>query len=121
TDVNGHVAGIGLYNTGATSDFIVLADKFAVVHPSANGGNPVVPFVVSDGRVYMRDIVVQDALIESLTVGKLTSGALTATITQNADIHVGTGRIIFDNGTTMLVHGNGFGVNNEFIEWFGPS
>lgn len=43
TDVNGYVAGVGLSNSGTSSEFIVLADKFAVVY----AGQPkVVPFVV---------------------------------------------------------------------------
>lgn len=32
-DVNGHVAGVGLANTGKTSDFIVRADRFSIVSP----------------------------------------------------------------------------------------
>jgi len=45
TDVNGYVAGVGLNNSGASSEFIVLADKFAVVY----AGKPkIVPFVVGD-------------------------------------------------------------------------
>jgi hypothetical protein len=119
TDVNGHVAGFGLYNNGSFSDFQILANRFAVVDP-ANAGNVKVPFVVSGGVVYMQNVVIADALIENLTVGKLTSGVLTAQITQNADINVGTGRIIFDNGTYMKVTGVGFGSANQFIEWFGP-
>lgn len=34
TDVNGYVAGFGVYNTGATSDFIILGDHFGIVSPS---------------------------------------------------------------------------------------
>lgn len=34
-DVNGYVAGFGLYNAGTSSQFIVNADKFAVTTPSA--------------------------------------------------------------------------------------
>lgn len=114
TDVNGRVAGIGLYNTGATSEFTVLADRFAIVHPTQGLNTPTVPFVVSGGVVYMRNVVIQDALIQSLTVSKLSNGIL------NADVKLGTGKIIFDNGLVMLVQGVGFGTNNQFIEWFGP-
>ena len=35
-DVNGHVAGVGLANTGKTSDFIVRADRFSIVSPHGN-------------------------------------------------------------------------------------
>jgi hypothetical protein len=116
TDVNGHVAGFGLYNDGATSQFIVNAATFAI----SNGPTIKTPFVVSGGVVYMQNVVIQGALIENLTVGKLTSGILTASITQNADINVGTGRIIWNNGSYMKIAGTGFGTSNQFIEWFGP-
>jgi predicted nucleic acid-binding Zn-ribbon protein len=36
------------------------------------------------------------------------------------DIYFGNGRIVLDTGTYMKVQGIGFGVGNEFIEWFGP-
>lgn len=61
------------------------------------------------------DLAVTNAKIQTLTVGKLSSGTL------NADIEVGTGRIIWDNNTYMKVTGIGFGSSNQFIEWFGPS
>jgi hypothetical protein len=115
-DSNGHVAGFGLYNDGGSSQFIVNANKFAVT----DGTTSKVPFIVSGGVCYMQNVVIQDALIANLTVGKLTSGTLTATITQNADINVGTGRIVFDNGTYMKVQGVNFGASNDLIEWYGP-
>lgn len=31
------------------------------------------------------------------------------------------GKVVMDNGTNMLVQGAGFGVDGEFIMWFGPS
>lgn len=37
-----------------------------------------------------------------------------------SDMYLGNGRIIIDTGTYMKVQGIGFGVGNEFIEWFGP-
>lgn len=49
TDVNGYVAGFGLYNSGVDSSFIISADKFAVVKPGANPNQAgAVPFVVGN-------------------------------------------------------------------------
>ena len=122
-DVNGHVAGFGLAsvaNNGAVvSEFIVAANKFAIVDPGNGLAAPIVPFAVSGGVVTMQNVVIGNALIENLAVGKLTSGTLTAGITQNADINVGTGRIIFDNGSYMKVNGVGFGASSDLIEWYG--
>lgn len=106
-NVNGHITGFVQNNNGTTGDFLILADKFAIVDPG--NGTPFTPFEVSGGIVRIKE-----AQIGSLTIGKLSSGSL------NADMNVGTGRIIFDNGVVMKVQGIGFGTNNQFIEWFGP-
>lgn len=114
TDVNGRVAGFGLYNSGTVSEFAILANKFSIVDPGSPGSTPKVPFAVSGGVVYMQNVVIADALIQNLTITKLTTGSL------NADMQMGTGRIIFSNGSRMLVEGTGFGSSNQFILWFGP-
>jgi hypothetical protein len=121
-DVNGRVAGFGLYNAaGEPTQFTILANKFAVIDPgAAPGATPVVPFVIEGGITYIRNVVIENAAIQNLNVGKLTSGSLTATIQQNADILVGTGRIIWDNGSYIKASGIGFGTSNQFLEWFGP-
>lgn len=107
-DVNGYVAGFGLYNNGATSSFTVLADKFAVVTP---GRSPQVPFAVDANGVYM-----PNAFIRNLTVDKITGG----NITSQWNIVANNGRIVLDTGTHMKVIGVGFGANNDLVEWYGP-
>lgn len=111
-DVNGYVTGFVQNNNGTSGTFTIVADKFAIVQP---GSAPYVPFEVSGGVTRIKE-----AAIGSLSVGKLTGGSLGAAITQNADWTVGTGRIIWDNGSFMKVSGVGFGTSNQFIEWFGP-
>ncbi|OWK27586.1 hypothetical protein [Sphingomonas dokdonensis] len=39
----------------------------------------------------------------------------------NADLRMGTGRVIFNNGTVMRVQGVGFGASGDLISWFGPT
>lgn len=111
-DVNGYVTGFVQNNNGSSGDFTILADRFAIVTP---GSAPTVPFEVSGGVVRIKD-----AFIGNLSVNKLTAGSLGVPVTQNADWTVGTGRIIWDNGSYMKVSGVGFGTSNQFIEWFGP-
>ena len=111
-DVNGYVTGFLQNNDGTSGSFTILADRFAVVTP---GATPLVPFEIEGGVVRIRE-----AAIGTLSVERLTSGDLSATITQNADWNVGTGRIVWDNGTHMKVAGVGFGSAGQFIEWFGP-
>jgi len=45
-DVNGYVSGFGLLNTGTSSEFIINADKFAIIKPGY--GVAEVPFVIGD-------------------------------------------------------------------------
>lgn len=108
-DVNGYVTGFGLISTsntaGPTSTFTVLADSFKIVTP---GNTPTSPFQVVGGVTYIKE-----AQIQSLTIGKLSTGTL------NADMNIGSGRIVYDNGSFMKVSGTGFGTSNQFIEWFG--
>lgn len=111
-DVNGYVTGFVQNNNGTSGDFTIVADRFAIVTP---GSAPTVPFEVSGGVVRIKQ-----AAIGNLDVERLNSGALNAEITQNGDWRVGTGRIIWDNGTHMKVAGVGFGTTGQFIEWFGP-
>lgn len=111
-DVNGYVTGFLQNNDGSSGSFTILADRFAIVTP---GASPQTPFEVSGGVVKIKE-----ANIGSLNVEKLNPGNLNASITQNGDWTVGTGRIIWDNGTHMKVAGVGFGSTGQFIEWFGP-
>ena len=67
-DNNGYLSGYGLISTAnngvPTSEFIVLADKFAIVHP---GDSPVVPFIVTGGVTYMQNVVVGSTVRQGQT------------------------------------------------------
>ena len=120
-NVNGRIIGWSANNNGSSGEFIVQADKFAVVDP-ANNANVKVPFVVTGGTVYMQNVVIGDALIDTLTVGKLTNGTLGANCLVNGDLTMGTGRIIWTSANNAFVKaaGIGFGTSSQFLEWFGP-
>lgn len=112
-DVNGYVSGFAQNNNGVESNFTIVADRFALITP---GETPVVPFLMTNGIVYMQDVVIGDAVISDLSVGTLTAGDL------NVPFGMGTdGLIIKDNGIVMKVDGLGFGTTNQFVEWLGPS
>lgn len=78
-DLNGRVAGFGLASTAIngtpTSEFVVIADRFAIVNPSSTGEVPKVPFVVGtvDGAtvVAMDNAFIQDAAIVQAKIGLL--------------------------------------------------
>ena len=68
TAVGDLVGGIGLYNDGSNVDFIVNADRFAVVPPDfdPDEDEPRIPFAVSGGIVYLDDAAIREASITSL-------------------------------------------------------
>lgn len=69
-DLNGYVTGYGFSSTANNgtpdSEFIVLANRFAVVTP---GGTPIVPFVVEGLTTYINNAVIKKGNIFDLTVG----------------------------------------------------
>ena len=77
TQVGDLVSGIGLYNDGSNSEFMVRADRFAVIpstgSDSAKLSNRAVPFIVSGGKVY-----IDEAFIRNLTASKITSGTFSS-------------------------------------------
>ena len=125
-DNNGHVAGFGLSNTDndgtPTSAFIVRADKFAIVNPSATGqqsnspgttADRIVPFSVQTAAttvngetvpagVYMDTAFIKNGSIESAKIGSLTVDKITGTMAQFEEAVSGTistSRLNIDDAT----------------------
>lgn len=61
-DVNGYVAGFGLYNSGSSATFLINADKFAIGTPGATTS---IPFAVANGEVYLRSAVIENGIMSS--------------------------------------------------------
>ncbi|WP_339539087.1 phage tail protein [Pseudomonas sp. RA_15y_Pfl2_54] len=63
--------GLGIENTGAglQSQFLVSADRFAIVNTIA-GGAIAVPFAVQGGQVFMNSAFIQDGSITMLKIGQ---------------------------------------------------
>lgn len=102
-DNNGYVAGFGLASTAVngtpTSSFIVLADKFSIIHPANGLATAKAPFVVSGGNVYMQNVIIGNALIESLDAGKINTGTLN-TSRLNLD-----GLVLGNSGGKLTING----------------
>jgi hypothetical protein len=62
--------GLGIENTGAglQSQFLVAADRFAIVNSIA-GGAVSVPFAVQNGQVFMNSAFIQDGTITNAKIG----------------------------------------------------
>jgi hypothetical protein len=74
-DVNGYVAGFGLYNEGAgASGFIIRADKFVV----GSAGSNRTPFVIDGGVTYIDAAVIKDGAITSAKIGTLNADKITS-------------------------------------------
>lgn len=74
-NVNGYVSGFGLYNSGATSDFAVQADRFWIAPPDSYGR--IKPFIVQDGSVYIDTAMIRNASIQSGMIGSISFGKIT--------------------------------------------
>jgi hypothetical protein len=117
-DVNGRVSGVGLHGTGATSEFIVLSDKFMVVTP---GENPQVPFVVgplgetgANGVGIDGDLVVNGTILtRHLNAGSVTADKIGADQVSGQHI-AATSDIILNEGGRLTV-----GMNNLVLDSVG--
>lgn len=82
-NVNGYVTGFVQNNNGSSGTFVVLADKFAVVDPSGDPGEPEYsPFSISGGKIVMTgDVSINGSLLVNGTVvgGALVAGTIGTT------------------------------------------
>lgn len=105
-DANGVVAGIGLINGPAGSQFGVYASDFFIADPTAPN-TQVLPFIVSGGAVYMNTAIIANAAIAaaqiaSLNASQITTGTLAASTSLTVGgvtINAGTGT---NNGNVCL-------------------
>jgi len=117
-DTNGAVAGFGLASTATssgniTSEFIVNADRFAIMRGGSNTTAATVPFVVQAAQttingetvpagVYMADAFIKNGSIESAKIGTLNADKINAGFISAARINVNTvdaSKLILDNST----------------------
>ncbi|WP_420488893.1 phage tail tip fiber protein [Phytobacter diazotrophicus] len=113
-DVNGvqYAAGMGLgvQNTpsGMQSQFIVLADRFAVM--SQAGTAVTLPFVIQNGQTFIRDTFIQDGTITNAKIG--------AYIQSNNYVAGSVGWRIGKDGSSefsnVTVRGTVYATNGEF-------
>ena len=130
-DNNGAVAGFGLSSTGRvgniTSEFIVNADRFAIVSNASNPNTATTPFVVQatattlngvavPAGVYMTDAFIRNGSIVSAKIGELSADKITTDFIRSEVIGAGTidaSKINLDNST--ITSGTVNGVPNTVI------
>jgi predicted phage tail protein len=101
TSANGvnYVAGFGIgldNSSGVTqSQFVVTADRFAVLNTADAGGTLTSPFIIENGQVFMADAVIKRATIQNAIVGNyLVSSANTTWGGPVMSLNMVTGEII---------------------------
>jgi len=132
-DNNGAVAGFGLASTttgsgNITSEFIVNADRFAIMRGGSDTTAAVVPFVVQatpttinnetvPAGVYMETAFIKNGTINSAKIGSLTADKISASLLNTVDFYGNTiaGSEIYLGGTVNYTQdggGNNIGISN---------
>lgn len=70
----GKVSGVSLGTNGTESQFLVLADRFAVGTSTSTS----YPFIIDQGRVVMNTAIIKDASIANAKIGNISADKITA-------------------------------------------
>ena len=123
-DNNGAVAGFGLASTttgsgNITSEFIVNADRFAIMRGGSDSTAGVVPFAVQASEVtingetvpvgvYMDTAFIKNGTITNAKIGSLTADKITASLLNTVDFYGNTiaGASIYLGGTVTYAQTN---------------
>lgn len=92
--------GVGFYNDGAETSFVVDAQTFAVT----GGSETLVPFVIKNGKTVMSTALIQDAAIYNLLAANV--------VAERIDVGVELTSPKIDGGT---ITGGELNINNKFI------
>ena len=102
------MAGLALGSNGETAEILAYAQRFAIVDQSS--GQVTLPFVVSNGQVFINEAVINQAFIQNLVLGMtLKSQAVNAQGLPLIEINLVTGAFTVrgqdGNGSTLLNNG----------------
>jgi len=102
------MAGLALGSNGETAEILAYAQRFAIVDQSS--GQVTLPFVVSNGQVFINQAVINQAFIQNLVLGMtLKSQAVNAQGLPLIEINLVTGSFTVRgqdaNGSTLLNNG----------------
>ncbi|MEW5512066.1 DUF1983 domain-containing protein [Pseudomonas asiatica] len=102
------MAGLALGSDGETSEILAYAQRFAIVDESS--GQMTLPFVVSNGQVFINQAVINQAFIQNLVLGMtLRSQAVNSQGLPLIEINLVTGAFTVrgqdSNGSTLLNNG----------------
>ena len=104
TDVNGYTAGIGLMNSGNTSEFVVRADRFAIANPTGTGKKygfvyQATPKTLPNGTVIPAGLYVDNLIMGDIDAKKINAesiSAISANLGRFESKVVGKGRTVIE-------------------------
>ena len=111
-DTGGAVSGFGLSTDGTSSLFLIRADRFAIGAPgtgSVTASDALMPFIVSNGQVLIKNAAIDLAFINSIVASKITADYINALTLSAVKITGGTLNI----GNTFMVDANGNATMNS--------
>lgn len=111
-DTGGAVSGFGLSTDGTSSLFLIRADRFAIGAPgtgSVTASDALMPFIVSNGQVLIKNAAIDQAFINSIVASKITADYINALTLSAVKITGGTLNI----GNTFMVDANGNATMNS--------
>ena len=109
TDVNGLQGGVGFYNDGTKTSFLVDANVFAVT--GGTGTTSVAPFIVANGKVLMQEALIDSAAIYNLIAANVTAEKVAASVSLTSPAINGgsiTGTTFQGANGRFAVDGNGY-------------
>ncbi|MBO9492225.1 DUF1983 domain-containing protein [Endozoicomonas sp. G2_1] len=77
TNVNDLRGGVGFYNDGTATSFLVDSQAFAV---TGGNGSPVFPFVIKDGKTVIKEALIDTAAIYTLIAANIVAEKIAASI-----------------------------------------
>lgn len=115
TQVNDLVGGVGFYNDGNQTQFLINASTFAVL---GQGENSVTPFVVQNGSVYMDTVLIRDGTLSSAKIGSLAVDKLVGNTASWVSLNTADGSITNAKiGNEIQSHNFFIGPNGQSRGW----
>jgi len=111
----GNVAGFGLMvDEEDGSDFIILADRFAIVNPTSEGEDPVMPFIVGNvngtptvginGQLVVDGSIIGRHIGADIITGDHILAQSQIQLTEGGRLFCGNGNVLIDTGNEVNAH-----------------
>jgi predicted phage tail protein len=119
---SGNTDGQLFYNTGDSHLYQYVTANTAWVRVGSDLiANDIKAGMITAGIIGTTELAANSVTATQIAAGAITTSKLSILSGSGTSIDMANGQIIFNNGSFMKVQGTGFGANNQFIEWYGPT